>query len=293
MKDNRVLEDRQWNSDAPMPNAAGASGVDKAEKYKWAKINKPGFFQWIDKKSLRIDLSYQREPVSEARIVAIARAFSWEIFGVVNVARTERGDHFVTDGAHRVRAALLRGDVSEVPCMVFESSGQQYEASQFVGLNTTSKGVSAYDRHRAGLVAGAELAVMAEEIITRHGYKFAKNTASRYETVAVGAVHGIVGRNADIADSVIAILTSVADGLPIKSDEIKGLFYVINTNQSAEIDWYSFPLKNLSEAGIGMIHSEIKRTAVFRGKGGEKVFGEAIAEIINKGQVKHKVVLPS
>lgn len=290
MENNRVIEDRQWSSGAPIPSG---STSDKAEKYRWRRLADPGHFRFIHKKKLRIDLSYQREAVSTERVMSIARDFSWSIFGVVTVAETDADEYFVTDGAHRVRAAMLRGDVHEVPCMVFPSLGQKDEAGQFVGLNTTSKGVSAFDRHRAGIIAGDEVALMADKIVKRHGYKFCKQSPGSYETQAVGSVYGIVKRNADLAELTFRMLALVGDGLPIQNNEIKGLFYVINTNQAAEIDWMSFPLKNLSEAGLGMIQTKIKHTLIFRGKGGERVMGEAIAEIINKGQSKNKVALPS
>lgn len=291
MNSNRIIEERQWVSKANNPD--GSIAGEKYERYKWAKTGNPGEFAWINKRHLKIDLSYQREPVSNNRVLSIAREFSWQIFGAIIVAQTETSDLYVTDGAHRLRAAMLRGDVQELPCLIFPSKGQEYEADQFVGYNTTSKGVSAYDRHRAGLVANHEVPVMAEKIITSNGYSFAKNNATNFQTVAVGAVHNIVKRNADLADLTISLLTNIAEGFPLQSNEIKGLFYVIATNQSANIDWWGFPYKNLSEAGLGMMQSEMKRTVMFRGKGGERVLAEAIVEIINKGQVKNKVALPS
>jgi len=64
---------------------------------------------------------------------------------------------YVVDGQQRLSAAKRRGDIHHVPCVVFESSGPEHEASVFRSVNMSRKPVGSYDKFRSAVRAGLPL----------------------------------------------------------------------------------------------------------------------------------------
>ena len=204
-------------------------------------------FKLLDKHSLKIDLTYQREVYSRLKVISIASHFRWSLFGALTIVANERGEYFVADGGHRLRATMLRSDIHKVPCLIFSAASIKEEAELFVKLNTEPRGVRPFDRHKAQLVAGYEVAVKAEQIIRKHGYRFVRSAPKEFEIESIHSIHRIVARNAEIADLTVEILCEVAAGMPFHLNVIGGLFYLISCNQS--IDFRTWPLQNMKMAG--------------------------------------------
>lgn len=281
----------KMNESAYAPNFGESGTMEKSEKYNWTKdFGEPGVFKMIDKNILNVDLSYQREARSRERVLNIARNFRWSLFGVIDVVENN-GKYYVVDGAHRARSVLLRTEIKTIPCMVFSAKSIKEEADMFVKLNTTPIGVGAYHRHKAGLVAGYDIAIKAESLAQKHGYKFIDaSTPKDFEIKCIGAVYAMIARNENVASVCFSIICRIASGQPFTAKPLKGLFYLMSQNQN--IDFETFPMKNLFDAGILEIQKSIDRYTVFKGKGGEKVFAEGMIEIINKGQSKNRVSVP-
>lgn len=286
---SRKIEQTNESAFAPIFGESGT--MEKSDKYNWSKDpGEPGTFKMIDKNLLNVDLSYQREARSRERVVSIARNFRWSLFGAIDVVENN-GKYYVVDGAHRSRAVLLRSEIKAIPCMVFSAKSIKEEADMFVKLNTTPIGVGAYHRHKAGLVAGYEIAIKAEALAKGNGYTFiGASTPKDFELKCIGAVYAMISRNENIASICFSIMCRVASGQPFTAKPLKGLFYLMSQNQN--IDFESFPMKNMFEAGMLEIQKSIDRYVVFKGKGGEKVFAEGMVEIINKGQSKNRVQVP-
>lgn len=264
------------------------ASVDKVKRYNWEPSTPPGQFMMISKNEIKIDLSYQREEVSGAKIIHIAKTFDWALFGVVSVVKSKDG-YFAFDGGHRLRAAKLRSDVKDIPCMVFSVNDVSSEADLFLDKNTLATNVKALDKHRAGLVSKRMDAIIVEKLVRSSGYKFASTAAGEFTTAAVGTVYRMVKKNATVAEKSFSILAKVAQGMPIKNEELTGLHYLITVNPS--IDFETFPLNNMLRVGIGKVQEEIQRYKHYKGKGGEKVYAEGMLTIINHGQQKQKVVV--
>ena len=47
----------------------------------------------------------------------------------------KEGENFIVDGQQRLLAARRRGDIREVPCVLFKSDGREHEARAFIALN--------------------------------------------------------------------------------------------------------------------------------------------------------------
>lgn len=284
---NRNIEDIQDNS---LAKVFGNGGVEKHERYNWDNQDDDGNFRQIDKYELDIDLKYQREGKA-SKIRHIARHFSWTLFGTLTVVEDRQLKKlFVVDGGHRLRASMLRADIKKVPCMVFQREGISEEARIFFEAQTVRSAMSAFDRHKAGLVAEHPISLKAQELVERHGYDFSKHSGEEFKTSAIFTLYKMIERNSKIADVTFDILSKVAQGATIQNNELKGLFYLISMNPS--VDFYGFPLNNMAKTGLPEIQHSIIKWKNATGFGGEKQFALGMIEIINKGRSKNKVIVP-
>ncbi|MEZ7273885.1 ParB/RepB/Spo0J family partition protein [Sphingobium sp. 10 DY56-G10] len=106
---------------------------------------------------LMVDPAYQRSidtGPSQALIKRIARDWDWGLCQPLNVARRTNGGLFVIDGQHRLSAAVLRGDIYDLPCVILPVSDQRDEAAAFVALNQQRLKLSRIEIFKAALAAG-------------------------------------------------------------------------------------------------------------------------------------------
>lgn len=93
---------------------------------------------WVPVSLMRVDAAYQRSLESErsvALIRRIAAGWSWAKYQPVNAARRPGDLYAVIDGQHRLAAALLRGDIPNLPCYVMPRMSLADEAGAFMALN--------------------------------------------------------------------------------------------------------------------------------------------------------------
>jgi len=152
--------------------------MKKNERYGWAVPGDDGIQQSVLLDALEFDLSYQRDQTSEVNVLAIARAFRWDAFGVIVVMRRSDGRLFVVDGQHRVMAARRHGGITRVPAIVFESQGRDHEAAAFVALNTARKSVPALVKFKARALAGLQPESDIVDWARDNGYKFARSSGT-------------------------------------------------------------------------------------------------------------------
>ena len=154
---------------APMPN--GGAPVSKVEKFKWAPLGKQGRFELIAKGDIQIDHTYQRDKVSQGRVIAIARDFSWPAFGVILCARRSDSSVWCYDGQHRKLAADKRSDVNKLPCMVFQAEDVKAEARSFLLSNTVRGAMASLDKYRALLACEDETAIGIRDLARKTGHQ--------------------------------------------------------------------------------------------------------------------------
>jgi hypothetical protein len=102
-------------------------------------IGAPPTLEWIGVERLAIDESYQRATDSAASrrlIHRIKTDWNWNYCQPIVVSRRSDGSLFVIDGQHRLTAAVARGDIPHLPCVVISGQDENGEASAFVALNT-------------------------------------------------------------------------------------------------------------------------------------------------------------
>jgi len=274
--------DRTETGLAYPPNKS--TGQPKWEKWKWAKLAPfVGEFRRVPKTALHLDGDYQRDAVSKARVVAIAAEFDWLRFGALAVA--ERGDKtlWVVDGGHRLRAAMKRVDVTLVPCVVHPSNGVAHEAEKFVDINTAVSWVRPHQRHKAGVVAGLEPFVTTERLLHKAGYHVSRSPGELWGIRSIGVLNNCVVRDVELAEVMLKLLAIIEPGgEQPTSDVLKGLFQVlIHFGRDAIMTKRN--IRVLTVAGFAGITAQQARDKIIAGKGGEKVLGQSIATIINKG----------
>ncbi|AYO78335.1 DUF6551 family protein [Sphingobium yanoikuyae] len=143
---------------------------------------------------LKIDPSYQRSiesPASQVLIKRIARTWDWRLCQPLDVARRPDGALYVTDGQHRLAAALVRGDIYDLPCVITPSKGPTDEAASFVALNQQRLRLSKIELFKAALAAGNVEAHDIREALEGAGLSVASTTNP--ESWKAGQVVNIAG----------------------------------------------------------------------------------------------------
>jgi len=275
---------KQCKALAPTYGNAAAS-VAKREKFSWAEPCAPGSFLMIRKDDLNIDGSYQREEVSKAKVLEIARDWDWKMFGTLSVIMREDGTLWVYDGGHRCRAAFFRDDITELPCMVFKAENEKTEAKAFVGANTMKSAVSAYHKHRAAVKTGEPIAVAAQAILDKHGYEALQNGFKNYAFAAINTLQTLVKENAVLAEKAFAACAYIAvDGEQFSGEVLSAVFTCQKKLEGkADIltDGY---LELLRRETLPGIEAALRREKHIVGKGGVAICAKALLDVLNKGK---------
>lgn len=132
-------------------------------------VGRPPVLEWLAPNELAVDDSYQRSleaDTSQTLIRRIAQFWDWGLCQPINVARRADGSLWIVDGQHRRAAAIVRGDIPHLPCVVQAFRDKSDEAAAFVALNKQRRALGAVDVFKASLAAGDEDALAVMQIIT-------------------------------------------------------------------------------------------------------------------------------
>lgn len=180
---------------------------------------------WIDTGLIDIDADYQRG-LDEGRVQRIVDWFDWSSFGALVVAMAEGGRFHCIDGQHRLAAAQRHPMVSVVPAVIVHAAGTVAEAETFVNVNGARKNVSPLEMFWAQIAANDPEAVTVKQACDRAGIKLLRYPGSnaRYsarETVAVGALRGLIDKHGAMKGRQILDVVAKADLKPITAVQIK------------------------------------------------------------------------
>jgi hypothetical protein len=141
-----------------------------------AAIGSPPTLEWIGVERLAIDESYQRATDSAASrrlIHKIKTGWNWNYCQPLVVSRRIDGGLYVVDGQHRLSAAIGRGDIPHLPCVVISGQDENGEASAFVALNTQRQKLSQADIFNAMLASGDATAKQVAALLEETGWRMA------------------------------------------------------------------------------------------------------------------------
>ena len=169
------------------------------------------------------DPLYQRQldQRSQQLIWRIAAGWDWNLFQPLVVARRPDGELFVVDGQHRLEAAKLRGDIQQLPCVIFSSSAAADEAEVFVKLNQERRPLTAFALYNAALATGDPVVTALAEIFRDTGWAIVgtadTKTLKPGELNCVGRIRRLHAQHGDrLTRMVLTVLARAFPGQSIQ-----------------------------------------------------------------------------
>lgn len=136
----------------------------------------PPVLSWVEVETLNIDDAYQRSLESKTSINLVRRIaakWDWRLCQPVQVARRADDSLWIVDGQHRHAAAVLRGDIPKLPCVISEFGDLADEAAAFVRINKERRALGAVEVFKANLAAGQSEAIEVDALIREAGFTIA------------------------------------------------------------------------------------------------------------------------
>lgn len=156
--------------------------MQKVSRLKFnAPLGNMPVLQYVQPSQLLIDESYQRSlqlGQSQSLIRKIAQHWNWDLCQPLVVSRREDGGLFVIDGQHRLAAARLREDITQLPAVVLTYGSAADEAANFVHLNQQRRPLGKVELFRAAVASGETEAVAISDLITEAGLALAPHSNS-------------------------------------------------------------------------------------------------------------------
>lgn len=263
------------NTQEMVRNPGGSSAMTKIDKYKWKLKDKPGELAFLQKHTLQVDDSYQRD-LMEHRALALASEWSWVACGALIVARRGK-KHWVIDGQHRVAAAMKRADIDRLPCVVFDLGDTEEEARGFLNANTNRRPMLSIERFKALVVSGDDTALYVDTLLDDLGVGFG---AGAKQLRSVAWVLRIAAQDREAFEIVMRLAAGLCASCNIPERLLSGLWHLHHgglhlTNKKLRDRIY--------HVGVTRLVEGMQRAVAFRGNSGTKVLAEGILNEINKG----------
>ena len=249
-------------------------------RYNVTVRNAPGEFLMIPKHELEVDGTYQRNRINQRRVDALTRTWDWIACGCLVVALRDDNKWFVVDGQHRKLAADQRGDINELPCLVFETTNRREEAVSFLAINQGRVGVGSLDRYRAQLLSGDKTAYAVDAMLKSTGHR-AGETASARTVSCVQCLYNLAKEDRERFERLWPLLAELHPDGPMTEMVIKGLWTVDKWLGERSVTESPYREKLLVIGGKGL-HHEIRREMAVIGQSGSRVAACAIAKYLNK-----------
>ena len=270
------------------PEVNAKTGKAKVEQYKWLMTGAPGELVYLAKTVLEIDHNYQRH-AKNVRVLKLAKRWNWLACGVLTVAK--RGDrYYVVDGQHRLMAALKRGDIERLPCLVFESVEMRDEAVAFRDANRERRPITTFEQWNADLVAQDEATLFAHEIITNSG-RTPSQTASPGTVRCLSSIVSAARTSRDELGRVWPLAVQVCAGNALHERVFGALMYLecnlVEGQSVADKRWR----EKLVKLGYKGMLDASQRAAAFYAKGGPKVWALGVMQELNKGNRTHTLLM--
>lgn len=125
--------------------------------------------KWININEMYVDPTYQRNTNSDAskkNLKYLTESFSWANCGALTVCYIDsKKKYAVLDGQHRMTAAMARGDIKELPCLVISNMDIKNQADSFLAINTKCVKISSLAAFHAAVAAGNQDAVAVKDLL--------------------------------------------------------------------------------------------------------------------------------
>lgn len=257
----------------------------KVERYQWTLQDRPGVMMAIPKNVLRVDEEYQRGQ-NEGKVMSIARDWSWVACGTLIVGDRE-GAFFVVDGQHRLLAARRRTDITEMPCIVFQTTTVQQEAKGFLAANTQRKPITSIDRFRAMVCTDDEAALFVKRLLDDAGRE-ATAAAGPKSVRCLTTLLSLAKTNKQRLERLWPLILQLSENQPVLQQIVMGLIDLESRMPSDESLMDGKWRTRLLEIGSDRLIKAANEAAAYYARGGAKVWGEGMSRVLNKG-LRHKL----
>lgn len=268
--------------------------MKKADKetypeYEWAKHGDKGKFRNVPLDKINIDYSYQRDEVSKKNTAITARNFDWIACGCCIAMERPNGALFLVDGQQRYLAAKHRGDIKELPCLIFRSDGREHEANAFISINIRRSVVGSVDKFNAASNASLEPEKTIALWLSTLGLKVTRDSKDMKGVDFPSALVRPWKTDSRACQHAIITQRSINGMEPLNSNVHKGLWWLLHNN----IDVNPHINKLISMGGRVGIQRSIKSLEIELGeKAGERLCGIAILRMINYKRKTTKIKIP-
>lgn len=263
-------------------------GTDKVTRYGWSVKDQPGQLRMLHKDVLVVDAAYQRDVVAQ-KVTAITGSWSHMACGALTVAE-RNGTFYVIDGGHRLAASKRRSDITQLPCVVFQSAGVKEEARGFLDVNTGRKPVNALVKHKALLAAGDETAIFVQKLCEMNGLvpQYAAKTVGTIRCVSWLVKYAREDRDSMARVLAIAAELSARESLPVAEKLLDGLWFLHKKCGDGLND--KRLVTRIREKKASDLVDGANKAAAYYAHGGGMVYAEGMLNVLNKG-LQRKFVL--
>lgn len=262
--------------------APSGTAIGKVGRYGWTLVDEPGAFEWLAKDRLLIDDSYQRHQ-AEAKILAIARRWSWVACGSLIVALRPCGGLYVMDGGHRLLAARRRDDIRELPCMIYAAESLPVEARGFLDTNTLRRPVPATDKFKALVMAGDPAAIHVRDLLAAAGL-VARPSGEVAGTIrCLGVCLKLCRDNREVFDRCWPLCLEVAGSEPV-SERVLATANYIEARLEGGVTLLRQPWRGrLVRLGVQGVADAAAKAAAMYSRGGPGVWSRGVVAALNVG----------
>ena len=264
--------DRVQSDDAHM-------GVSKVDRYRWTIKDERGTYMAIHKSELFVDHAYQREQ-NDAKVLALAKNWSWMACGAILVALRADGSHFVFDGQHRVMAARKRSDIDTLDCLVFQIEELQDEAKGFLQANTLRKPVTAFSKFKALIVCNDTNAIKVQRVLDKYGLVIDRNSRPHNFSSIAWALRAAERDFVGFERTMQVAMDAAAGRAHLKENLLRALF-CLHSKHDALAD-RKF-VRRLCQVGYQNLLDGMARAAAYYKRGGDSVWASGLLDTVNHG----------
>jgi hypothetical protein len=262
----------------------------KVETYDWnTKLGPKGIKRVVDKHLLKIDGQYQRRgSLKKAR--AIAREFYWPAFGCLTVSKRKDGSCFVMDGGHRALATMMRPDIDEVPCYVFEGLTREQEAWAFVRINKNRRPPQGTELFAAEITAGDPEAHRLKEILDKHHISVGRHSSNGEMVLRCPrTAKEMLETLSDVLDFITLVWPD--DDKALNSAVLKGVdAFRSRLQKQMDVELLDGDvLERFEHVGLTAIYQRSMGIRSFGGRSTYDAFADAMVEAWNKGRRSRRI----
>ncbi|MEK9721904.1 MAG: DUF6551 family protein [Rhodospirillaceae bacterium] len=243
----------------------------------------PGTLAWLQKHRLLVDSAYQRR-MRPGKVERIRSGWDWRACGALSVEE-RGGKYYVTDGQHRLGAAMEIDSIFTLPCVIFKSAGVGREAASFLKLNTERKPLGAVEKHRARVESGDSAALLLQRLADGINRRLT-GSSSPNEIACVQTLYVLACRKPAELEATWPFLARLFSGGVFEQRLVSGVMYLAERGVDFTDEATARRFLNI---GADRFSSAIKSWINAHGRSGAAMYAHAMLNLYNRGLRSRKL----